>query len=32
MNAGEMDQLRSRVASQRAGLENFFLQHCDEAA
>jgi uncharacterized protein len=31
MNAGEMDQLRSQVASQRAGLENFFLRHRDEA-
>jgi len=29
MNAGEMDQLRSQVASQRASLENFFLRHRD---
>jgi predicted aldo/keto reductase-like oxidoreductase len=31
MNAGEMDQLRSQLASQRASLENFFLRHRDEA-
>jgi len=31
MNASEMDQLRSQVASQRASLENFFLRHRDEA-
>lgn len=31
MNAGEMDQLRSQVASQRVSLENFFLRHRDEA-
>jgi len=31
MNASEMDQLSSQVASQRAGLENFFLRHRDEA-
>ncbi|HEV2666156.1 MAG TPA: aldo/keto reductase [Blastocatellia bacterium] len=31
MNAGEMDQLRSQVASQRVSLEKFFLRHRDEA-
>jgi predicted aldo/keto reductase-like oxidoreductase len=31
MNAGEMDQLRSQVASQRVSLENFFMRHRDEA-
>jgi len=31
MNAGEMDQLRSQVASQRVSLENFFVRHRDEA-
>jgi len=31
MNASEMDQVRSQVASQRASLENFFLRHRDEA-
>jgi aryl-alcohol dehydrogenase-like predicted oxidoreductase len=31
MNAGEMDQLRSQVASQRVSLENFFIRHRDEA-
>jgi predicted aldo/keto reductase-like oxidoreductase len=31
MNAGEMDQLRSQVAYQRAPLENFFMRHRDEA-
>ncbi|HKQ90067.1 MAG TPA: aldo/keto reductase [Blastocatellia bacterium] len=31
MNAGEMDQLRSQVASQRASLEKFFVRHRDEA-
>ncbi len=31
MNAGEMDQLRSQVASQRVSLENFFRRHRDEA-
>jgi uncharacterized protein len=30
MNAGEMDQLRSQVASQRVSLENFFMRHRDE--
>lgn len=30
MNAGEMDQLRSQVASQRVSLENFFRRHRDE--
>ena len=30
MNAGEMDQLRSQVASQRVSLENFFIRHRDE--
>lgn len=29
MSAGEMDQLRSQVAPQRASLENFFLRHRD---
>jgi len=29
MNAGDMDQLRSQVASQRASLENFFMRHRD---
>lgn len=32
MSAGEMDQLRSQVASQRASLENFFLRHRDGEA
>ncbi|MGE0129431.1 MAG: aldo/keto reductase [Blastocatellales bacterium] len=32
MNAGEMDQLRSQVASQRASLEDFFLRHRDGEA
>jgi predicted aldo/keto reductase-like oxidoreductase len=31
MNAGEMDQLRSQVSSQRVSLENFFVRHRDEA-
>ena len=31
MNAGEMDQLRAQVASQRVSLENFFIRHRDEA-
>jgi aryl-alcohol dehydrogenase-like predicted oxidoreductase len=31
MNAGEMDQLRSQVGSQRVSLENFFIRHRDEA-
>lgn len=31
MNAGEMDQLRSQVASQRVSLENFFMRHRDHA-
>ena len=31
MNASEMDQVRSQVASQRASLEHFFLRHRDEA-
>jgi predicted aldo/keto reductase-like oxidoreductase len=31
MNAGEMDQLRSQVASQRVSLEYFFRRHRDEA-
>src|SRR5262245_40610714 len=31
LNAGEMDQLRSQVASQRVSLENFFVRHRDEA-
>ena len=31
MNAGEMDQLRSQVSSQRVSLENFFIRHRDEA-
>jgi len=31
MNAGEMDQLRAQVASQRVSLENFFRRHRDEA-
>jgi len=31
MNASEMDQVRSQVASQRASLERFFLRHRDEA-
>ena len=31
MNAGEMDQLRAQVASQRVSLENFFMRHRDEA-
>jgi aryl-alcohol dehydrogenase-like predicted oxidoreductase len=31
MNAGEMDQLRSQVASQRVSLENFFIRHRDHA-
>jgi len=31
MNAGEMDKLRSQVASQRVSLENFFMRHRDEA-
>ncbi len=31
MNAGEMDQLRSQVASQRASLEHFFQRHRDDA-
>jgi predicted aldo/keto reductase-like oxidoreductase len=31
MNAGEMDQLRSQVGSQRVSLENFFMRHRDEA-
>ena len=30
MNAGEMDQLRSQVASQRVSLETFFMRHRDE--
>jgi predicted aldo/keto reductase-like oxidoreductase len=29
MNAGEMDQLRAQVASQRASLEHFFMRHRD---
>jgi hypothetical protein len=32
MNAGEMDKLRSQVASQRASLENYFLRHRDGEA
>jgi uncharacterized protein len=31
MDAGEMDQLRSQVASQRVSLEKFFMRHRDEA-
>ncbi|HKQ80546.1 MAG TPA: aldo/keto reductase [Blastocatellia bacterium] len=31
MNAGEMDQLRSQISSQRVSLENFFMRHRDEA-
>ena len=31
MNGGEMDQLRSQVASQRVSLENFFMRHRDQA-
>jgi aryl-alcohol dehydrogenase-like predicted oxidoreductase len=29
MSAGEMDQLRAQVASQRASLEHFFMRHRD---
>jgi predicted aldo/keto reductase-like oxidoreductase len=32
MNAGEMDKLRSQVASQRASLEHYFLRHRDGEA